>query len=358
MSRKSGSGGRSSGPGRVTNCRCCRSHRDSRFSRFSTRGPLLLLAATTACSPTQEYSSTTARITIPRGAGLGAVAESLYAHRAVSSPGIFRFYATLSGQERRIQAGTYDIPTGAPVRAVLAVLVRGRPVDRQFVLPEGLMLTEVAVAVESQLAVSSDAMLAAAGDPALVAALGVPATTLEGYLFPDTYRVPLDVDAPGLVRRMVAEFEARWTPAWDARADSLGLSRHEVVTLASIIEGEVRHAPDRRFVSSVYHNRLRRGMRLQADPTVIYALGRRRRLFEKDYQTPSPYNTYLIDGLPPGPIGQPSEESLEAALYPAATDLLYFVARPDGHHVFSRTHTEHLRAVAEIRRMQERQGGG
>jgi UPF0755 protein len=313
--------------------------------------PLVLI---TACSHRSEQAGTV-RITIPRGAGLAAVAESLHTHDLVTSAGIFRFYATLSGQERSIQAGTYDVPTGAPVRDVLAVLVHGRPVDRQFVLPEGLMLSEVAVAVESQLGVSADAILTAARDPALIAQLGVPAATLEGYLFPNTYRVPTDVDAGVLVRRMVAEFEDRWQPAWDARADSLGLSRHEVVTLASIIEGEVRHDPDRRFVSSVYHNRLRRGMRLQADPTVIYALGRRRRLYEKDYQTPSLYNTYLIDGLPPGPIGQPSEESLEAALYPAATDFLYIVARPDGHHVFSRTLAEHVRAVGEIRRMQGRQ---
>ena len=316
--------------------------------------PLCLLLAAT-CTPAPQEQSATTRITIPRGAGLAAVAESLYANDVVASPGIFRFYARLSGKERQIPAGTYDIPTGAPVRDVLAVLVRGRPVDRQLVMPEGLMLTEVAVAVERQLGVSADDVLAAARDSTLIAYLGVPAETLEGYLFPDTYRVPIDVDARGLVRRMIEEFDDRWTPAWDARADSLGLSRHEVVTLASIIEGEVRHDPDRRFVSSVYHNRLRRGMRLQADPTVIYALGRRRRLFERDYQTPSPYNTYLIDGLPPGPIGQPSEESLEAALYPAATDLLYFVARPDGHHVFSRTHAEHMRAVTEIRRMQGRQ---
>jgi UPF0755 protein len=121
------------------------------------------------------------------------------------------------------------------------------------------------------------------------------------------------------------------------------------VTLASIIAGEVRYEPDRAYVSSVYHNRLERGMRLQADPTVVYALGRRRRLYERDYQTPSPYNTYLIDGLPPGPIGSPSRASIEAALYPARTRFLYFVARPDGQHVFSLTYAEHLRTIREIR---------
>jgi UPF0755 protein len=155
---------------------------------------------------------------------------------------------------------------------------------------------------------------------------------------------------------MLSEFEAQWRPEWDARLDELGMSRHEVVILASIIEGEVRYDPDREYVSSVYHNRLERGMRLQADPTVIYALGTRRRLYEKDYQTRSPYNTYLIYGLPPGPINQPSAASLEAALFPARTDFLYFVARPDGKHVFSRTYREHLAAIREVRRREAEQG--
>jgi UPF0755 protein len=148
---------------------------------------------------------------------------------------------------------------------------------------------------------------------------------------------------------MVAEFEGRWRPEWDTRLVELGMTRHEAVILASIIEGEVRYGPDRKFVSSVYHNRLERGMRLQADPTVIYALGLRRRLFQRDYRTPSPYNTYLIDGLPPGPISQPSEASIEAALYPHDTDYLYFVARGDGKHIFSRTYDEHLAATRDVR---------
>ena len=133
------------------------------------------------------------------------------------------------------------------------------------------------------------------------------------------------------------------------------MTRQEVVTLASIIEGEVRYGPDRPYVSSVYHNRLERGMRLQADPTVAYALGERRRLFERDYLVRSPYNTYVVDGLPPGPISAPSTASIVAALYPAHTNFLYFVARPDGRHVFSRTYAEHRRAVADVRRMEGRQ---
>jgi UPF0755 protein len=183
----------------------------------------------------------------------------------------------------------------------------------------------------------------------MIAKVRADAPTLEGYLFPSTYLVRYGVTASEIVAQMVAQFEGHWRPGWNARLDTLKLTRHQVVTLASIVEGEIRYAPDRPYVASVYYNRLRRHMRLQADPTVIYALGRRRRLFEKDYLRRSPYNTYLIDGLPPGPIGEPSEESIEAALYPATTDFLFLVAQPDGKHVFSRTLAEHLAAVRAVR---------
>jgi UPF0755 protein len=177
--------------------------------------------------------------------------------------------------------------------------------------------------------------------------------SLEGYLYPSTYLVRYGATAHEVVKMMVDEFQAQWRPEWNARLAALHMTRHQVLTLASIIEGEVRFGPDRPYVSSVYHNRLDRGMRLQADPTVIYALGRRRRLYEKDYATRSRYNTYLIDGLPPTPINQPSAASMEAALYPAHTNLLYLVARPDGKHVFSRSLREHLQAVAQVRRAED-----
>lgn len=297
-------------------------------------------------------SSERQRITIPRGSGLRAVADTLYARGLVTSPNLFRFYAKASGRERRIQAGTFDVPTAASVRQVLQILVGGRVAEQRVAIPEGLMLSEVAASLERQLGIPADSFLVAARDSALRERLGTAAPTLEGYLYPDTYGFPMDAGPREVVGRMTHEFEMRWQPAWDARLDTLGMTRFEIVVLASIIEGEVRYGPDRKFVSSVYHNRLRRGMRLQADPTVIYALGSRRRLFERDYRTPSPYNTYLIDGLPPGPIGQPSQESLEAALYPAPTNFLYFVARADGKHVFSRTLVEHNAAVRAIRNLQ------
>jgi UPF0755 protein len=228
-------------------------------------------------------------------------------------------------------------------------LVAGQAAQNRLVLPEGLMLAEIAQFVESQLQVPAESVLAAAHDTALARQVGAREPTLEGYLYPNTYYVGIGTTAREIVQQMVGEFEARWRPAWSRRLDTLGLTRDELVTLASIVEGEALHDADRFYVSSVYHNRLRRGMRLQADPTVIYALGRRRRLFLRDYETPSRYNTYLIDGLPPHAVGQPSAASLEAALYPRDSDFLYFVAGPGGKHIFSRTYREHQAAIRRIR---------
>lgn len=295
-------------------------------------------------------------VTIPRGASLGEVADSLSSHRVTNSPRLFKLYATMTGKQRRIQAGTYEFRQGSPLDEVLDVLVTGREALVPLTIPEGLMLHEVAQRISQQLGMDVDSILAAVRNPALLSQHHIPAKTLEGYLYPSTYHVRRHATALEVVRQMVDEFEARWRPEWDERLDSLNMTRHELVTLASIIEGEVRYSKDRPFVASVYANRLRRGMRLQADPTVIYALGMRRRLYQKDYQTPSAHNTYLIDGLPPGPITEPSTASLEAALWPAKTDFLYFVARPDGKHVFSRTLREHQAAVRRIRRREVKLG--
>ncbi|HXV85155.1 MAG TPA: endolytic transglycosylase MltG [Gemmatimonadales bacterium] len=296
------------------------------------------------------------RVTIPRGATLQSVAESLQAGGVVPSARSFRLYARLTGRERAIPAGTYDLHRGMGARRALAELLRARVAEVRLVVPEGLMLTEIAALVDSALDIRASTFLAAAGDPAMVAQLGATGT-VEGYLYPSTYLVPVNSSAAAVVRQMTAEFQRQWRPVWNSRLATLGRTRHEIVVLASIIEGEVRHAVDAPYVASVYHNRLSRGMRLQADPTVIYALGRRRRLFERDYLIRSPFNTYQIDGLPPSPIGQPSAASLQAALYPARTDFLFLVARADGRHVFSRTLREHLQAVAAVRRTGARSDG-
>jgi UPF0755 protein len=197
---------------------------------------------------------------------------------------------------------------------------------------------------------------AAAQDRAAASrALGFPARSFEGFLRPETYSLRHGTTAAELVRVMAEGFLAAWRPEWDARLDTLRWTRAQLVTFASIVEGEARADDERETIAGVYHNRLRIGMALQADPTVQYAIflatGKRKpRLFTRDYQFRSPYNTYLHPGLPPGPVNSPSRRSLEASLYPARVPYLYFVAGPDGRHVFSRTYEEHLRAIARVRR--------
>jgi len=309
---------------------------------------ITFIAVVSACSDTAPQGEVE-RITVPRGASLSAVAETLSQRGVIGSPRLFKLYAKATGREGDIQAGTFELPKDASMRLVLRTLVSGTEALETLVLPEGLMLSELPSLVQQQLGIDPDSFLVASQDPELLQRLGIAAGTLEGYLYPSTYYVTVTATALDIVSQMVSEFEDRWRLEWNDRLEEIGMTRHEIVILASIIEGEVRYKPDGRFVSSVYHNRLARGMRLQADPTVIYALGRRRRLYQRDYRTPSPYNTYLINGLPPGPITQPSEASLEAALYPHNTNYLYFVARPDGKHVFSRTHREHLDATRDVR---------
>ncbi len=288
-------------------------------------------------------------VTIPAGASLDAAIDSLAANRVLAHPGPFRLYAKLRGLAGTLKSGVYLLRQDESWNDVVATLERGRGVEQRFTVREGLRLAEIA-----QLHIPRDSLLEAAEDSALLAGLGLPqtASNAEGYLFPTTYLLPLRIGARELVRVMTHQFSATWNPEWQARLDSLDLTRHELVTLASIIESEVRYDPDRPFISAVYHNRLRRGMRLEADPTVSYAYGRRlKRVWEKNLAVRSSYNTYLHAGLPPGPIAQPGRASLAAALYPANVPFLYFVAQSDGKHIFSTTYPEHLAAIKRVKGM-------
>jgi UPF0755 protein len=232
---------------------------------------------------------------------------------------------------------------------VLSVLRRGRPPVAKVIVRERMTVVEVALELKRALGLRPAVFLQAAQDSGLRVRVGARAGTLEGYLYPTTYYVNRKATAEDVVRQMVDTFQARWNPAWNDRLDSLGATRDEMVTLASIIAGEMPLPEDIFQVASVYHNRLARGMRLQADPTVVYALGERRRLNFNDYRVSSEYNTYTIHGLPPGPIGQASAATLEAALYPVDSDYLFFVGGRDGRHQFSRTYREHLRTIANVR---------
>jgi UPF0755 protein len=320
--------------------------------------PALLLCIA-ACgadqrAPCESSGGDCVAVTIPRGATLKAAVDSLVAGGIVRHRGRFTLYARLRGLGGSLKSGTYAFHRAAEWDAIVDALKVGRGTLVRFTVREGLMLFEIADMAAQQLGVPRDSFRTAAQDPMVLRDLGVyaMAATAEGYLYPTTYTVRPRPTARELVRLMADQFIAHWPHAWQSRAETLRMSRHQIVTLASIIEAEVRYAPDRDYVSSVYHNRLRRGMLLQADPTVVYALGRRpRRVYEKTLRTPSPYNTYLHPGLPPGPISQPDSASLAAALYPAAAPFLFFVAQPDGKHIFSVSYAEHLVAIQRVQEL-------
>ena len=301
-------------------------------------------------------STKAARVNLPPGASFGAVTDSLHAHGVIQSPFWFKLLARVRRVERSVHAGMYEFPTGTTPWKALTMLARGQKAALRFTVPEGLPIPEVAELAAQRLGIAEDSFLIAASDRrAASAILGMPVPSFEGFLRPETYILPADLSAHELVRIMANGFKAEWRPAWDARLDSLKMTRLGLVTLASIVEGEARVDAERETIAGVYHNRLRLGMPLQADPTVQYAIflkrGRRKtRLFNKDYQIESPYNTYINRGLPPGPVNSPSRRSIEATLYPASVKYLYFVAGQDGRHVFSRTYNEHLRAIRKIRR--------
>ncbi len=301
---------------------------------------------------------------VPKGASLHTVAESLLAHRIIGSTRGFLLrsrvagfvYPSLHGLDHRLSPGRYEFRQGERTRKILGDIVRGNTADFLFTVPEGYTIWEIAHEAHARLGMDSTAFVAATRDTSLLRRLDIPpgVKSAEGYLFPETYRVPYGESPERLVDHMVQTFLERWDTTWDARAAALGLTRHQAVTLASIVEAEARKYSERQLIAGVYVNRLRHRppMKLEADPTVIYALGKHiTRVMKRDLQVASLYNTYKHIGLPPGPISSPGRPSLMATLYPAKHPYLFFVARPDGTHMFSRTWDEHTDSVKVARRL-------
>jgi peptidoglycan lytic transglycosylase G len=317
---------------------------------------LSALTAFTACGS----SAQSARVILPPGASFGAVTDSLAVHGVITNRRWFKLMARLRGVERSVHAGVYEFPAGTSPWAVLTMLAQGKKAALRFTVPEGLTIQETADHAAQRLGIPADSFLAAARDAkAAQAILGLPVSSFEGFLRPETYILPAEINATELVRLMAEGSKADWRPEWNGRLDSLKMDRLAVMTLASIVEGEARADDERETIAGVYRNRLRIGMALQADPTVQYAItlktGKRKpRLFEKDYQIKSPYNTYRHPGLPPGPVNSPGRRSIEAALHPADNKYLYFVAGPDRRHIFSRTYGDHLRAVRKVRELERK----
>lgn len=282
------------------------------------------------------------RVIVPKGSSFAAATDSLEHAGIVRFPLLFRIFARVKGDDRHIKPGTYLLKHGTPWTDILSALHGGRGLVNTVTIPEGFSLNQITPLLAQRLAVPLDSVMAAVRDTVQLARLQIPTKTLEGYLFPDTYAFPDGTTARQAVSEMIKRFEREWKPEWDSQLNALALNRNDIVTLASIIEKEAKRPEERPVISAVYHNRLRAGMLLQADPTIQYALGRHTpRILYKDLQVKSPYNTYVHAGLPPGPIASPGGPSLVAALFPAKVSYRYFVAHPDGHHEFRNTLSEH-----------------
>ena len=315
----------------------------------------VVLVQTGCSSPPPEGPPV--EITVPSGASFREVVDTLHARGVVTKPRLFRTYARLKKLDREVRSGDYAFLRPTPWSRILRDLTEGRVLTASMTIPEGFTLKQTAPRLATITGLAEDSVLAELTAPSAELDWDVPGPGLEGYLFPDTYWIAPGAPLGEVLGSMVARYKMVWTPERVALRAALGMTERELVTLASIVQAEARLREEMPIIASVYHNRLDRGQILQADPTVLYALGgpRARLLYAAmDSVADHPYNTYTHAGLPPGPIGAPGFAALDAALSPAETDYYYFVAHPDGTHIFSRTLAQHNRAVAETRQERDR----
>ncbi len=285
-------------------------------------------------------------ISIQKGTSFRVVASRLQSEGLIKDVDDFLFAAWVLGAYKKSQAGEYEFSsTMAPVR-IINMLKRGEIKQYPLTVPEGFNIREIAALLEKKGLVSPKEFIKRATDRGFVRKMGLPGPTFEGFLFPDTYNVRKGATARAIITKMAERFKSVYHGEFEALARKRGMSMKEVVTLASIIEKETMAPEERALISSVFHNRLKKRIRLQSDPTVIYAIKNfDGNLRKRDLRLNSPYNTYRHYGLPPGPISNPGKEALRAALEPAHADYLYFVSKNDGTHKFSKSLREHTRAV-------------
>ena len=300
-------------------------------------------------APYRGYQDSEQFVELPTGAGSASIGQRLVAAGIVRDVATFRTALWLSGQGRHLKAGEYRFDRAMTPFQVIDKIARGDVYVINITFPEGLTIAEMSKIFEAHGMGTAASFVEAAQDATLVHDLDPEARDLEGYLYPETYGLSRHADATKLIRMMTARFEHIFTPELRQAAAARNLSVRQAVTLASIVEKETARADERPKVAAVYLARLRIGMPLQCDPTVIYALTKRGgydgNIHKSDLSIASPYNTYRVAGLPPGPIASPGRPSLEAAVHPSDADYLYFVSRNDGSHVFARTLDEHNRNV-------------
>lgn len=304
--------------------------------------------------PVHTGGEETVIVEVAPGSSSQSVANLLYTHGLIKSPVVFRYYARYRKLDNQLKPGEYELSPGMSAEQILQHLSRGEVLVRRFTIPEGYTVAQIADLLAEKGMADRERFLRAAKESKLAekylpqgVALEQP---LEGYLFPATYEVKPEMTEPELLAMMFTRFEQVWTPELLSRAQEMNLTVHQVITLASIVEREARVPAEQAIISGVYHNRMRIGMKLDADPTVRYGVGKppQEDLTYADLDSDSPYNTYRMPGLPPGPIASPGEAAIQAALNPAQHDFWYFVAKADGsgEHYFASTLEEQGENIA------------
>lgn len=285
---------------------------------------------------------------ISKGATLDEIARNLETEGFIKSPFLFKSSSYLLGLQNEMKHGRHKIPNGLNYLELVELLAKGAPAEEILVtIPEGFFLTEIASRLQRRLEVDSSEFVNLARDTFFLRrVLNHPYPTLEGFLLPDSYYFFKDTKAEEAIKKLYSEYKKFFVDSLKKRALEMEMDEYKIITLASIVQYECKKAEEMPIVAGVYYNRLRKGMKLEACPTVIYAMGRRvRRLLEEDLKIKSPYNTYIHKGLPPGPVNNPGKNAILATLYPAKTDYLFFAADGNGGHRFSKTFDEHVKAA-------------
>jgi UPF0755 protein len=311
----------------------------------------------TGLESVSKDSSETREIVVPKGSSVKTVSKLLEEENMIKSSLVFQLYCKVNDMSGKLKAGKYSISNSMGVPEIVEVLASGKALidTMKFTIPEGYNLEQIAEKLSS-LGVVSPESIQAALDPTgysydFIGQIPEREKKLEGYLFPDTYEIYKDTTAEVIVNKLLGRFDEIFTDEFRARAKELNMTIDQVITLASIIEREAKLDEERPRISAVFHNRLKKKMLLQSCATVQYLLKEQKEVLTyKDLEIESPYNTYKYAGLPPGPIASPGLKAIEAALYPEASDYLYFVAKDDGSHIFTKTYNEHINAQNKLKK--------
>ena len=292
------------------------------------------------------------KITVEPGSTLKNISKLLHDNKILTNKKVFSWAVQLLGKEKKIPIGTFRLVNAKSNYSIIDQLIYGAPEIKKVRILEGWNVNQIASHLSKTMGFDSLEVINLVSDRKYISKNNIKATSLEGYLSPDTYLFFEGDNPNSVLSQLVSEYNTFWNTKHRNRAKEIGFTEHEVVTMASIIEGEAIYNSERPRISAVYHNRLNINMKLQADPTIQYIIpGGPRRLLNKDLRVQSPYNTYLHKGLPPGPINSPGKESLTAALYPEENDFIFFVATGDGYHTFTTNEKDHNKAKRKLQKL-------